>query len=575
MLTLDNFEAAISAKIVQRGFDYFKSQAVGDLDEDTPGMWSAVVFGSEDYEVEVELSGRNVADVFCDCPYDGGPHCKHIVAVLYALREQLAVGKKRAVKSSKMTFEDLLLQISLEELRDFIRHQKKDNRDFGEKFMLFFAEKDPAIDVLGKYEGLVRSIIRNNSSKGFMEYRESFAFSKEMRPVLSAADTAIVQKKYSDALAIGRVICREVLQLVQNSDDSAGNVGSVLSSGIQILEQIAEAALVGPELLRQLLDHLEKTLPEKSWFDYGDYGYELLAVAEKTALRTEPESYLNLLDTLAKIHVGKYSDYTQEHFKKAKIQFLERIGRSDEAEKLLTANLDIVEVRQGVVQKALEKRDFAKAKQLIAEGIQIAKGKQHPGTVNRWEEMLLDIARLEKDVATERRLTQKFAFDRGVNTQYYQAWKATFSPSEWAEAIEAYIQSVFSEEKTKPRGIWGNSEQALFFRLSPIFIQEGQWERLLQLIPKAPSESTLATAHPHLAHRYPQEMLAFYSKMLYDLSEKASSRSEYQRLAGLMKKVKQDIEGSSAAMDVLAADLIQKYPRRPAMAEEMRKVAGR
>jgi len=576
MLTLDNFETALASKIVQRGHEYFKSQAVELLDKDSPGNWSAVVSGSEDYEVEVVLSGRNVSETFCDCPYDGGPVCKHVVAVLYALREQAASPKQASAQAKKLSFEDLLLKVSADELRAFIRHQRQGNREFGEKFMLFFAEKDPSMDVSAKYEGLVRGIVRNNSSQGFIEYRQTFAFSKEIRSVLNAAEAAIAQKNYRDAFAIAKVICHEVMQLVQASDDSAGNIGGVLSSGIQIFEKIAEATTVSPELLGQLLEHLGKILPDKTWFDYGDYGYDLLTIAEKTALRTRPEVFLNLLDALAKIHVGKYSDYTQDHFKKARIRFLQTAGRAEEAEKLVAENLEVVELRMDVVQQAIDKQDFTKAKRLVAEGIQIAEGKKHPGTVADWEKVLLDIARRENDVMTVRQITQKFAFDRGLNAQFYQAWKATFSAARWPQAIEQYIQSVIEKEKAQPRrGVWDDLAHTLFLRLSPIFIQEEQWERLLNILPKPPGENMLSTVHPYLSKRYPQEMLAFYLPVLENLGDKASSRNEYQHLAALMKKVKQDIEGSHAAMDVLAADLIRKYSRRPAMVEELRKVVGR
>jgi hypothetical protein len=42
-----------------------------------------------------------------------------------------------------------------------------------------------------------------------------------------------------------------------------------------------------------------------------------------------------------------------------------------------------------------------------------------------------------------------------------------------------------------------------------------------------------------------------------------------------MKKVKMDMKGSHSAINGLATNLIQKYPRRPAMIEEMRKVIRR
>ncbi len=214
MLTLDNFESAITAQIIQRGQDYFENQAVESLEENPSGTWAATVEGTEDYEVEVILSGKNVADYSCDCPYDGGSVCKHVVAVLYALREQVAKPKKKSPKTGKLSFEDLLLKTDLEELRNFIQHHKQENRDFGEKFMLFFAEKDPKMDVRVKYEGIVRQIIRSNSSRGFMAYRQTYSFSKEIRTVQHAAETALSKKNYRDAMSIGKVICKEAMQLI-------------------------------------------------------------------------------------------------------------------------------------------------------------------------------------------------------------------------------------------------------------------------------------------------------------------------------------------------------------------------
>ncbi len=576
MFTLDNFESAITAQILQRGKDYFKNKAVESLEENPSGTWAATVEGSEDYEVEVLLSGKNVEDYSCDCPYDGGSVCKHIVAVLYAIREQVPKSEKKSPKTGKLSFEDLLLKTNLEELRNFIRHHKEGNSDFGEKFMLFFAEKDPKMDIASKYEGMVRQIIRSNSSRGFMDYRQTYSFAKEIRAVQQAAETALSQKNYRDAFSIGKVLAQEAIQLVQACDDSAGNIGGVVSSGIRILGSIAEAPKASSELLGQLLDHLEKTLADKIWFDYGDFGTELLNAAEITALRTEPMRYLHLLDKLLKIHSDRHSDYYQEDFKKRKIQFYIKTGRPEEANQLIESNMEIVAVRRGEVQKAIEKKDFIHAKQLVAGGIQIAEGKKHPGTVIQWEAVLLDIACAEKDVTTERFFTKKFTFDRGVSIKYYQAWKATFSPSEWPEIIGQHIQSVIAEEKARPRkAAWDSLKYSLYMRLAPIFIQEEQWEQLLQVIPEDATETILNQVHPHLLKRYPTEMLAFYLRLLEKSGDNASNRKEYEHIATLMKKVKMDMEGSHSAINGLAANLIQKYPRRPAMIEEMRKVIGR
>lgn len=572
MLTIDNFESVVSATIIERGKQYFENVAVASLEENPGGVWTASVEGSEMYEVEVQLKGRKIQEYYCDCPYDG-EICKHTVAVLYSLREQLAKPAAKPVWSGKMTFEEVLLKTDLEELRAFIRYQKQQNRHFAEQFTLFFAEKNPQIDIKGKYEGLVRQVIRNNSSRGFMDYRQTSSFAREIKPILQAVTTAISQKNYRDALTIGWIVCQETMSLIQNCDDSAGRISDVMYSAIELLNSIAKANMVSPKLLEQLFDTLEKALPEKQWFDYGDFGYDLLDVAEHAALRIQPDRYIKLLDILVEIHTGTYAAYEQEHFKRRKIRFYVATNRLEEAEKLSAEHMDIVEVRQNEVQKAIQKGEFARAKQLIAEGIQIAEQKKHPGTVRQWEVELLYIARKEKDLATERYFTKKFAFDRGLNIQYYQEWKATFSAADWPSVIESHIQSVIEQEKNKPRSFqWDTLEQALYLCLSPVFIQEEQWARLFEVAAQVHLETVVDEVHPYLCKRYPAEMLAAYLNKLEKSCKEASSRSVYTEIARQMKLVKKDIAGSHDAINDLVNALIKKYPHRPAMLEEFASV---
>lgn len=94
-ITLKNFAQYVPAKIWQRGVDYYMSGAVTDLDETSPGEWTATVEGTEIYMVEISLNGENVNSWDCDCPYDGGDICKHVVAAILAICDE----RKKVTKS--------------------------------------------------------------------------------------------------------------------------------------------------------------------------------------------------------------------------------------------------------------------------------------------------------------------------------------------------------------------------------------------------------------------------------------------------------------------------------------------
>lgn len=575
MITLKNFEKYTPPKILERGKDYYDAGAVEELEEEETGVWRAVVSGTEHYDVSVVVTGIAVTESSCNCPYGDGSMCKHIVAVLYAIRQEPKTEKElktKQKKQSKLDFDELLEKIELDELREFIRFYKKEKKDFGDRFLVYFANKNPKINVKATYQAMVKQMVKRNSSRGFMDYRQTFAFCKEVQSVLQAGQNALDQKNYLEAFAIGQVLIEQILKVYEACDDSSGNIGDVFDGGFSLIDGVAHAPTASPELLGAIYDYIEKTVQEPKWFDYGDGGYDLLAIAENIAPRVAPERFLALLDRLMQIHTDRYTDYLRDHLVAMKIHFLESIGKTQEAEKTAWENIEINDVREIMVQKFISQSHYTQAKKLIADGMRIAVEKQHPGTVLDWEKKLLEIARLENDIAAIRQWTKKFAFDTRFNADYYQQWKSAYTPEEWPGVIEQHIQDIIAKEKERPRKSWDTLSYSLFFRLSSIYIMEQQWENLLRLIPESPREDILSQVHPYLAGRYPKEMLAFYLSVLEKMADEAGNRGQYNELAQLMIKIKKDIEGSRDMMNVMAQSLIDKYPRRPAMREELGRV---
>ncbi len=79
-----SLSSQVPATIRDRGREYFRTGAV-TLDTVNSRQVFAVVEGTEDYEVDLELDGRTVR-AYCTCPYAGdhGAVCKHIWATVMA-----------------------------------------------------------------------------------------------------------------------------------------------------------------------------------------------------------------------------------------------------------------------------------------------------------------------------------------------------------------------------------------------------------------------------------------------------------------------------------------------------------
>jgi hypothetical protein len=575
MLSLENFEVSVSDKIRQRGWSYFHHGAVTDLRQIGDGYWHAVVFGSAEYEVSIQLDGISINTMHCDCPYDYGPVCKHTTAVLYGIRAASNAAPGPGSESNPHAPPNpltLLERLTNQELRAFVKHLIEQDWEFKDRFVLYFADPDRSTDIRANYTKAVRKLIRTYSDRDFLDYNSTFKFAQAMYPLLQDGDHAVEQQQYAKAVAMSQAVASECIKLMAYSDDSAANISGLVNDAIDILQQVAEAPDMPEDKLTELYDWIERELRDAIWFDYGDFGQNLLRVAESTARRSGTNRFLQLLDQLMQ-PTGK-GGYHTEYFNKVliqlKIQFLTSIGREQEATAIINTHLDIAEIRQVLVDEAIVHEDYSKATKLIEGGIQIAKSQTRPGTVRQWEEELLRIAVARRDIPTIRSLNKRFAFERGFDLKHYQRWKNSYPPSEWPAVIKNQIKALNEAIDAKPRNYkWENTTHKRYRKLAPIFIQEEYWEALLNVIPPEPDLDILSDVHPHLADHYPEALLNFYLPALEKSGNQANNRKEYRNLATLMIKVKAAIINSRLAIEELAVRLLARNPRRPAMREEL------
>ena len=87
-IPLDEFEHVIDATILKRGHSYFKKGHVIEFTALSSNEYEAIVSGATEYLVQLTVQNNIIVGYECDCPYDHGPVCKHIVAVIFHLNEE-------------------------------------------------------------------------------------------------------------------------------------------------------------------------------------------------------------------------------------------------------------------------------------------------------------------------------------------------------------------------------------------------------------------------------------------------------------------------------------------------------
>jgi hypothetical protein len=574
MLTLRKFELQISDKIIHRGREYYENDAVVDLEETEKDCWHAEVIGTDTYEVEVVLSGKDkIKSYSCDCPYDGDI-CKHIVAVLFLLREEFTNNTILKTSLPKTDFSQLLQKISLEEYQEFILTHASKDKAFKSLFERHFADKDSSINIGDKYKKQLKSLIRNNSSGDFIDYRSIQRLANEINGLLDEGRQFVERGNFHGTFILARSVLAEVIELITYCDDSSGYIGDIINTSIELIMVIASAENLAVDLQNEVFNFVQSAINRPIYFDYGDFGYEMVNVYQTLSIKLNKEEFfLNFVDGQIKMASTDNNSYRKEYFLVRKIGFLKAIGNVKDAQELVQQNLDIVNVRRGEVNNLIETNDLFTAKKLIAEGIEIAKKKDHPGIVTEWEKESLRIAVLENDTTMIRHFTKYFAFDRGFNKGYYNQWKSTFSITEWGEEIEKYIEErianvVLQYQKNKGNA-WYSPDTLLLDLLAPVYIEEKYWDRLLALMSKETDLYRLLQYHDYLIKIYPVQLLAIYLPAFEHKGNVVGNRREYADLAIKMEKVMRDIPKGKDEIIAVAKGLIRKYPRRPAMIEEL------
>ena len=87
---IQRFLDDVDPVILSRGQDYYRQGYVESVDYDN-GLVTAEVSGSEvePYLVEVIFDEYGEVEAWeCDCPYEWGPVCKHVVAALLAVQAE-------------------------------------------------------------------------------------------------------------------------------------------------------------------------------------------------------------------------------------------------------------------------------------------------------------------------------------------------------------------------------------------------------------------------------------------------------------------------------------------------------
>ena len=564
-IPLHHFEDFIDETILRRGLSYYKNGQVHEPEKIRTGEYEAIVEGTEDYTVRMTIKNGAITEHVCNCPYDMGPICKHVVAVIFFLQQDeleleqkpvqakpVAPKKSKKRKTIAEQIDELLEKATHDELKQFVREQATRNVVLRNMLLSSFARHN-SDESKEFYEKQIKSLLRSaKDSDGFINWSDARHVDNAVDHLLESAKKQIDNRNYKSAVFICTAIMEQMVEALQYSDDSNGGIGGAINAAYDMIKNIAASQL--PEDIRKLLIDDALSAVDKKIYAGWDWHVGMMRIAAML-LKTE-EEVERLCKELDKKH---RSEYVREEAQSIKYDIILKTKGEKEGADFLEANIANPKLRRKVIQAALEQGNYSKAV-LIAQGGVDYDEKESPGLVIEWYEWLLKIAQVqgdtEKIIKYARRL---FIANFRPEQDYYAILKQYVTSDIWVAFVEKVIQDIAEKKR------WFDKEQ-----IAGIFIKEGWMERLLELVRKFPNLQTIGQYETYLSKKYTDEVVDLYANALLEYMKTNQGRSHYKEVFRYLRRVIK--LGAREKANEVISFFRSEYRNRKALMEELNNV---
>jgi len=573
-IPLAEFELHIDETILNRGLQYYKKGLVNEPEEVAPGEYEAIVEGTEPYTVQLTIKNEVITEHLCSCPYDMGPVCKHVVAVIFHLlqseldlkvksKTKTGAGKKdgteKKTQKKKTTTEqvdEMLEKVSHSDLKIYVKEQCAKDRSFRQLFFANFAYL-VIPDSKELYAKQIQAVLKAAAGRhGYIEYSESRAVSGAVYAMVERAEKFVESANYQTAMYIACATIEEMGQALEYVDDSNGDFSGCADSAVEVLDRIAENSL--PEDIRnELLNYCLKSFKSGIFKNY-DWHFSMLSIS--TLLVKTPEEIKLLHELINRVKPsGKDWDWDFDKARKIKLELIRNTEDDDKVNAYLEQNIDNGDFRKELIEEAISNKDYQKAISIAEDGI-AHDDKNKPGLADDWRNYLLKVYTIINDTANIIKLASHlFIHSRRESGSYFGLLKKHVKKDEWTDYVNQLVQSITCRDR-----------RVDYSSIAQIYIWEERWDRLFEVVKKNVSIPWLDTYSQYLSNDYANEISDMYQNALLDYMAKNMGRDHYQTVCRYLRKMIK-IGARDKANNVIQ-QLKTLYPKRKALMEELQKV---
>jgi uncharacterized Zn finger protein len=538
-----------------------KINEILDLREISPNHWHARYQGNYGvYTIKITFSQNgDISNFSCSCPSDYHP-CKHIRIVEEAIAEHIAKTRHLANDDNTLTVEELLENVSFQELRDFVVRQARYNTDLTNAVKLEFAHKLTAKSTgeVNPYSSIIRDIMENVDFDydEYYEYDGALELS-DLYQWLEKARNYAAQHNYSEAVLICKACIEEFSEWMHNAETEIVDLidTSYQTVPFEIMEQaVTNANIDYKALYDYCLSEMNKD--KYSNTEMFDKFNDLLAAL---AVKVNSDEFIALQDNLLEKTDDK-SSHEAEKILRREINFYYSVRQPEKANAILEKNIQIENFRYKAVEKLFAEQDYAEAKRLIEDLIQEKRdiGRDYAG---RWDELLLEIALKENDIPNIRTIAFSFIV-KTFNEKYYYVYKSTFTSEEWHSALENLLQHY--EKNTRDFDVRKLKASNFSSSVADVLVIENAAERLLDYVEKNLSVERMEKYYTAFVDLYPEKTLELFKKTIDEYAVNVG-RDYYEHIARLLEQMCKIKNGRKTVSEMVSNYRIKHKNRRVMM----------
>ena len=439
----------------------------------TESGYNAIVEGTEEYQVEIEIQDDRVRDMFCDCPYaEDGNYCKHMAAVLYELEEGKTESDHAAepqikLQESRQELEVVVNKIPEKDVKRLLIELAVGDDSLRNQILIAYSENISEHQILRLKKEVDEFAYRYSDKHGFVDYYHASDYSDALNEFMYEKVQALIDRRcYKHAFDLVNHVFYSIGN--QDIDDSDGETVWVADTCYEFWQQILEKCEEKDkqQMFQWFLQHQE------------DYVIDYLQEYIQDFLMNEfydpnlSEQKLKMLDeniarAEGKTDCGKgYSaHYGYEDNILKRIQIMKELGASEqEISEYRKQYRHFSTIRCLEVQEYLEQRKYEDAIKVLLESKEL--DKDYAGLVSQYSRQLIDIYReTGQEVDYRKELEYQIFTCTQSNLSYVEMFKKLCGEEEWIKYREKILES---------RTAWSIQYQ--------LMEREGLYERLLKEI---------------------------------------------------------------------------------------------